>query len=73
RLLQTFLKTISDGRVGRNYQCDEILRCLEGFPDRNNKFVKEFQTTFNSIFWEVYLYMAFREYGFSLDMGSCRA
>ncbi len=65
--LHQHFKMISDGRVGRHYQRDEILRWMEGFPDRDNKFVKEFQTTFNSSFWEIYLYAAFREYGFSFD------
>jgi len=65
--LHQHFKTISDGRVGRHYQRDEILRWLEGFPDRDNKFVKEFQTTFNSSFWEIYLYAVFREYGLALD------
>lgn len=39
----------------------------EGFPDRDNKFVREFQTTFNSSFWEVYLYRLFRSYSFDLN------
>lgn len=65
--LHQHFKTISDGRVGRYYQRDEILRWLEGFPDRDKKFVKEFQTTFNSSFWEIYLYATFREYGFSFN------
>lgn len=65
--LHPHFKTISDGRQGRQFQRDEILRWLEGFPDRDNKFVKEFQTTFNSSFWEIYLYAVFREYGFSFD------
>lgn len=65
--LHQHFKMISDGRVGRQYQRDEILRWLEGFPDRDKKFVKEFQTTFNSSFWEIYLHAVFREYEFSLD------
>lgn len=65
--LHQHFKTISDGRLGRYFQRDEILRWLEGFPDRDNKFVKEFQTTFNSSFWEIYLHAVFRNYGFSLD------
>ncbi|PID48022.1 MAG: hypothetical protein CR967_01805, partial [Proteobacteria bacterium] len=33
----------------------EILQSwCKGFPDRDNKFVKEFQTTFNPSFWEIY-------------------
>jgi hypothetical protein len=39
----------------------------EGFLDRDNKFVKEFQTTFNSSFWELYLFACFKELGFSVD------
>ena len=65
--LHQHFKTISDGRLGRHYQREEILRWLEGFPDRDNKFVKEFQTTFNSSYWEIYLYAVLREYGFSFD------
>jgi hypothetical protein len=65
--LHQHFKTICDGRVGRHYQRNEILRWLEGFPDRDKKFVNEFQTTFNSSFWEIYLYAVFREYGFSFD------
>jgi hypothetical protein len=37
------------------------------FPDRDGKLIEEFQTTFNSTFWEIYLYACFREYGFELD------
>lgn len=32
-----------------------------GFGDRDGKFVKEFQTTFNSSFWELYLFACFKE------------
>lgn len=42
----------------------------EGFEDRDGKIVKEFQTTFNSTFWEVYLHACFREYGFCQDWAS---
>jgi hypothetical protein len=46
---------------------NELLRWCNGFPDRDNKFVKEFQTTFNSSFWEIYLYALFREIGLEMD------
>lgn len=46
---------------------DELQRWSEGFVDRDGKFVKEFQTTFNSCFWELYLNIAFRSLGFKLD------
>jgi hypothetical protein len=39
----------------------------EGFPDRDKKFVHEFQTTFNSSFWELYLYKLFKEMEFEFD------
>lgn len=39
----------------------------ESFVDRDNKFVKEFQTTFNSSFWELYLHAAFQELNYSAD------
>lgn len=38
-----------------------------GFVDRDGKFVKEFQTTFNSSYWELYLYACFKEFGFTAD------
>ncbi|MFK4474926.1 hypothetical protein ABH897_004694 [Paenibacillus sp. RC73] len=40
---------------------------LEDFKDRDNKIIKEFQTTFNSSFWEFYLFACFKELGFSFD------
>ncbi|HBR2605966.1 TPA: hypothetical protein L9Q09_003309 [Klebsiella pneumoniae] len=38
-----------------------------GFNDRDGKLVKEFQTTFNSTFWEVYLHASFKDMGFEID------
>jgi hypothetical protein len=32
-----------------------------------NKFIKEFQTTFNSSLWELYLNKAFKEFGCEID------
>lgn len=39
----------------------------EGFVDRDGKFVGEFQTTFNTSFWEIYLYACLKELGYSVD------
>ena len=39
----------------------------EGFVDRDHKFVHEFQTTFNSSFWELYLHAVFRRFGLTID------
>ncbi|AXI08429.1 hypothetical protein CUC15_05635 [Oceanobacillus zhaokaii] len=38
-----------------------------GFKDRDHKFVKEFQTTFNTSFWELYLHACFSNLGFKID------
>ncbi|WP_323012703.1 hypothetical protein [Castellaniella sp.] len=39
----------------------------EGFPDRDGKMIQEFQLSFNSSFWEIYLYAVFCDYGFEFD------
>lgn len=39
----------------------------EGFIDRDNKIIKEFQTTFHSSFWEFYLHKVFTELGLELN------
>ncbi|MEG6364462.1 Uncharacterised protein [Enterobacter cloacae] len=36
-------------------------------PHEKDKFINEFQTTFNSSFWELYLNKVFREMGFRID------
>lgn len=41
-----------------------------GFSDRDGKLVKEFQSTFNSTFWEVYLYATFKEMDFKIDLSN---
>ena len=38
------------------------------FTDKDGKFVKEFQTTFNAAYWELYLNAVFRELGFLSDL-----
>lgn len=45
---------------------------IKGFVDRDNKIVKEFQTTFHSSFWEFYLNALFKEAGFSIDYSKNR-
>lgn len=39
----------------------------DGFIDRDNKFVREFQTTFNSCWWELYLYAVFKSLNINID------
>jgi hypothetical protein len=53
----------------RKAERDLITAWAEGFVDRDGKLVEEFQTTFNSSFWEIYLHAAFKEYGFAIDWG----
>jgi hypothetical protein len=40
----------------------------EGFEDRDGKFVDEFQLTFQTAMWELYLHAVLKEYGFTIDM-----
>jgi hypothetical protein len=40
----------------------------DGFVDRDGKFVREFQTTFNSCFWELYLHASLRQLGMQPDL-----
>jgi hypothetical protein len=49
------------------YNCDVLNDWAKGFIDRDGKFVKEFQTTFNSCFWELYLNAVFNFYKFKID------
>jgi hypothetical protein len=51
----------------RHLERRELERWIAGFPDRDNKFVREFQTTFNSSFWEIYLFALLSDYDFSFD------
>jgi len=44
-----------------------LLDWATDFPDRDGKFIKEFQTTYNSSFWELYLFAVFKELGIKID------
>lgn len=44
----------------------------DGFIDRDNKIIKEFQTTFHSSFWEFYLFNVFQEMEFEIDFSHDR-
>lgn len=39
----------------------------DGFEDRDFKFVKEFQTTYNSSFWELYLFAVLKQLKIAID------
>lgn len=42
-------------------------RWASGFEDRDNKFNHQFQETFNSSFWELYLFQCFKDLGMEVD------
>ena len=44
----------------------------DGFIDRDNKIIKEFQTTFHSSFWEFYLFAVLKKYGFEINQNHDR-
>jgi hypothetical protein len=47
---------------------DVLSSWAEEFVDRDGKFVHEFQTTFNSGFWELYVFAALKRFGFTPDL-----
>ncbi len=55
--------------IARRNPHDEavIAEWAGGFVDRDGKFVEEFQTTFNSSFWELYLHAILKEAGCKID------
>lgn len=46
-----------------------LMEWARDFKDRDGKFVQEFQTTFESSFWELYVHAALREFGMAVDLG----
>lgn len=44
-----------------------IARWADGFHDRDNKMRKEFQTTFHSTFWELYLFQVLKRLDLTID------
>lgn len=44
-----------------------LINWTDGFVDRDGKFIQEFQKTFHSSFWEIYLYRLFTTAGYTLD------
>jgi hypothetical protein len=64
KLHKNFARTI--GRTGGGVR--EVLKSwADGFTDRDGKFVREFQTTYNSSFWELYLYAVLKDLGIKVD------
>lgn len=49
------------------YVLDVFNDWARGFADRDGKFVREFQTTFNSSFWELYIFAVLKKFGMNVD------
>jgi hypothetical protein len=49
------------------FNCDVLNEWMLGFKDRDGKFVKEFQTTFDSSFWELYLFAVLKHFQLTVD------
>ncbi|MDW5525510.1 hypothetical protein R6Z02_17375 [Carnobacterium maltaromaticum] len=73
--MNLFTDLVSEDKQHANYKMIKnendkvkvISDWANGFVDRDNKFVKEFQTTFNSSFWELYLNAVFRKLNLKID------
>ncbi|MBX4960559.1 hypothetical protein [Rhizobium binae] len=64
QLHPNFQRLISD----TDWDVREVLvDWADGFIDRDNKFVREFQTTFNSCWWELYLFAVFKSLEVAID------
>lgn len=59
-------------RPGNGFALDVLNDWARGFVDRDGKFVGEFQTTFGSSFWELYLFAVLKRYGFPVDFTKSR-
>ncbi|GLH77031.1 hypothetical protein SSBR45G_19390 [Bradyrhizobium sp. SSBR45G] len=49
------------------YNCDVLNDWARDFVDRDGKFVDEFQRTFDTCFWELYLFAVLKKYGLHVD------
>lgn len=59
-----FQRVLSD----TDWDIREVLtEWADGFVDRDRKFVQEFQLTFNSSWWELYLFAVLKSLGISID------
>jgi len=77
-MLDIFTEQIKESKLHPKYKTirdclnftgeQEVLKdWIDGFIDRDNKIVKEFQESFHSTFWEFYLYAIFKEAKFEID------
>ena len=54
-------------KIRNGFNLDVINDWAKGFVDRDGKFVMEFQTTFDSCFWELYLFSVLKKYEMQVD------
>lgn len=77
-MLDIFTEQIKESKLHPKYKTirdclnftgeQEVLKdWIDGFIDRDNKIVKQFQESFHSTFWEFYLFAVFKEAGFEID------
>lgn len=59
-------------RPGNGFALDVLNDWARGFVDRDGKFVEEFHTTFNSAFWELYLFAVLKKYELVVDFSKSR-
>lgn len=64
RLHHNFLATIKPNAAGVR---EVLANWADGFVDRDGKFPAEFQTTYNSSFWELYLFAVLKQLGIKVD------
>ncbi len=64
RLHHNFLATIKPNAVGVR---EVLAGWSDGFVDRDGKFAVEFQTTYNSAFWELYLFAVLKHLGIKIN------
>jgi len=64
KLHPNFLATISPYASGVR---KVLNNWVQGFVDRDGEFVKEFQTTYNPCFWELYLFAVIKEIKAEVD------
>ncbi len=57
----------SVSKRANQFDFDVVNDWASGFHDRDGKFVKEFQTTFDSSFWELYLFAVLKHFGLKVD------
>jgi hypothetical protein len=59
-------------QIGNGFTMDVLNDWAQGFVDRDGKFITEFQTTFNSSFWELYLHAVLKKYDIPVDFTKAR-